>query len=112
MGTVDDLIERAQRGVGARNALEYVRDKLTALRDDTYRKLLNAPPERVAELRADLRAIEKLAQALLVEEAQGDLAYRTLVEAVPEESTPAPPLTVPRVGRRTRRRSSAGSTTA
>lgn len=91
ISTLDDLIERAQRGQGAREALAYLRDKISTLRDDLYRKLLNAPPERVLEIRADLRAIERLAQALLVDEAQGEVAYRNLMEMYggPDEETTA-----------------------
>jgi len=105
LSTLDELVERAQRGMGAKSALEYLRDKLGAMRDELYRKLLNAPPDRVLELRADLRAIERLAQALLVEEAQGELAYRALYEvAPPEETRPLKP--------ERRRRPSAGGTTS
>ena len=80
VGTLDDLLERARRGVAASTALDAVKDKLTALRDDLYRKFLNAPDERAVEFKHALRAIERLAQALLVDEAQGELAYAQLLE--------------------------------
>lgn len=80
IGTLDDLLARAQRGAQATAALDLVKEKLTALRDDVYYKLLNAPPEKLSELRAELKALEKLARALLVDEAQGELAYRALME--------------------------------
>lgn len=92
--TLDELVERSQRGHVAKTAIEYIRDKLAALRDDTYRKLLNAStPDKVMELRADLRAIERLAQSILVDQAQGEIAYRALYEVVPptEDSGPAAP---------------------
>jgi len=102
---LDELIERAQRGRVARDALEYLREKISALREETYRKLLNAPPDRVLDLRADLRAIERLAQVLLNEEAQGELAYRQLCEVAPPEERP---LTVARVARKKTRPADAG----
>lgn len=102
ISTLDELVERAQRGRAASHALEYLRDRISSIRDDLYRKLLNAPPDKLVELRADLKAIEKVAQALLVDEAQGELAYRQLYEISPPEQEETP-LRVEAVSQRRRR---------
>jgi len=110
VGSVDDLLERAQRGVNAGSALDTVKDRLTLLRDALYRALLNASAEKVLEIRADLKAIEKLAQALLVDEAQGQLAYDELLK-VSGINKPEPEkfLAPSRVARKRPSRSRAGT---
>ncbi len=90
--------------------MEVIKDKLVALRDHKYRQLLNERDTgRRLQLVDELKAIESLAQSLLVDEAQGELAYQALMQAgqVPEE-TPLRPERPPA----RRRRSRPGSTTA
>ena len=115
IGTLDDLLARAQRGMQATTALDLIKEKLVELRDGTYYKLLNATPEHLSELRAELRAIEKLARALLVDEAQGELAYRTLMEtrgAPPEAEAGEQPVLRPKRVSRKRRPSPKDTTVA
>lgn len=81
IGGVDDLLERARRGAQAGAALDIVKERLTGIRDKMYRDLLNAPADKVVPMRDSLKAMEVLAQSLLKEEAQGDLAYATLMES-------------------------------
>jgi len=101
VGSIDDLLDRARRGAAAGHALDVVKDKLTALRDELYYKFLNAPDDKAAEFKHSLKAIERLSRALLLDEAQGELAYRTLLEMqginAPE---PEVPLRATRVARK------------
>lgn len=100
IGGVDDLLERARRGAQAGAALDIVKERLTEIRDKMYRDLLNAAPDRVLSLRDSLKAIEVLSQSLLKEEAQGELAYETLMQSVggqaPDKEVPFAPVRVSR----------------
>lgn len=106
LGTLDDLLDRAAKGVRAGTALDAIKDELTEMRDKKYRDLLNESDVSKAEMiRQEMKAIEKLAKALLVKEMQGDVAYQLLMQnaggqAPPEET----PLKAARVARRRPRR--------
>lgn len=112
LGSVDDLLDRARRGVAAGQALDVIKERLTLLRDELYRKFLNAPDEKAVEFKHSLKAIERLAQALLVDQAQGELAYQQLLEAsglnTPEKEVPLRPA---RVARKRPRRASGQAAT-
>lgn len=101
IGSIDDLLDQTRRGNAAGAALDVVKDKLTAIRDELYYKSLNAPDDKAVEFKHSLKAIERLAKALLLDEAQGELAYRTLLEMQgvnPPE--PERPLAARRVARK------------
>jgi hypothetical protein len=105
IGTLDDLLDRAARGVRAGSGLDAVKDQLTEMRDKLYLDLLREPDDRkTVALRDELRAIHKLATALLKREAAGDVAFQLLQQtAGGKEPPPETPLKVERVARRPRR---------
>lgn len=77
---LDDLLERARVGTVAGSALEAIKHDLMSQRDKKYREMLNAnETERVLTLKFELKAIEALAQSLLVKEVQGEIAYNELM---------------------------------
>lgn len=77
---LDDLLDRARVGVQAGNALDVIRHDLASARDKKYRELLNSTDaERLLALKYELKAIEALAQSLLVKEVQGEVAYNELM---------------------------------
>ena len=88
VGTLDELLDRAKAGQAATGAMELIKDELSALKEDTYLKLLNCPDSQLVEYRAQLKALELLARKLLAKEAQGELAYREIMSKIPGVEQP------------------------
>ena len=105
IGSIDDLLDAARKGAVAASAIDAIKDKLSAIRDKLYIKLLNAPDAQVLDIRSELKGIEKLARALLVDEARGDVAYKRLLGVVGE-----PAVRKPETASRTRRQRATGAT--
>ena len=106
--SLDDLIERAKRGVVATTAIDLIKDELTSLKNKRYLELLNETDrEKMIERKCELKAIEWLAKALLVKEAQGKQAYEMLI-GVSGKSEAEIPMLTPRTASRTRRQRAAG----
>lgn len=102
IGTLDDLLDRARRGAMAGSALDTIKVELTEMRDRRYRDILNTKDlTEERRLVEDLRAIERLAKALLVRQAQGDIAFQLLQQTAGGKEPPIEtPLKVERMSRK------------
>lgn len=108
VAALDDLIERAKRGVVATTAIDLIKDKLTRMKNDAYRDMLNEKdPSKVLDHKSYLLGIERLAKALLVDEAHGKMAYEHLL-GVSGKTEAEVPILVPRTASKTRRQRAAG----
>jgi len=106
LGTLDELLDRAKAGQAATGAMELIKDELSALKEDTYLKLLNCPDTQLVEYRAQLKSLELLARKLLAREAQGELAYRQMMAQIPGvEQAKSEPFKPARVARKRSSRS-------
>jgi hypothetical protein len=108
IGELDTLYDQAQAGAKAATALDVIRIKLTTRRNGIYHKFLNeTDPVKLPRFQAELRAIEILANSLLIDEKAGDIAWETIMASRPggvADTTEAVPTLMPERPRKGRRR--------